>query len=251
MCLFKIGIFNIDYALIIIFFIGVLIGLIIFGIVFLSLKLSSKKNKRHIIRSKQEIKREDIDILVSSAIDKFDAENDKGETPTFNICYKVSKDLLIDISKMFFPKSKTPLLELSIDEFIDLLNDISVRVDYEIENYHMVDEAGYLTNKVNNIAINFVKKKTIGEIVTMVSKKEVEESPLHKKENAFIGLFKRSFSSIKTSIVNKGISSFKILNNLSKIIIYIVGEESFKVFYKKLYNKDVVSIDDKNSNTPS
>lgn len=244
MFLFKIGIFKIDYALLIIFFIGILIGLLIFAVVFLSLRLSNKKNRKYTILTKTKINEDDVKVLIDNALDDFNNKNDKHDTPIFSICYDVSKKLLIDMAKLYFPKSKYPLLELSIDEFMSMLNSISQRVDYEIENYHVVGSDGYLTNKVNNMAINFVKKKTIGEVLTMVSKKEEDDSPLKKKENAFVNIFKRSFNSIKTAILNKGLDTFEILPNLSRIIIYIVGEEAMRAFSLKVNNQS--SSSDKN-----
>lgn len=236
MFLLKIGIFKIDYTLLIIFFIGILIGLLIFGVVFLILRLSNRKNKSYTIFSKLEIDESNTQALIDKALEEFNERNDKHDTPIFSICYDVCKKLLMDMAKLYFPKSKYPLLELSIDEAKEMLNSVSQKVDYEIENYHVVGSDAFLTNKVNNMAINFVKKKTIGEVMTMVSKPQDDDSPLKKKDNAILSVFKRSFNSMKTAILNKGLNTFEILPNLSRKVICIVGEEAKKAFSKKIYN---------------
>ena len=246
MVLFKLGIFNIDYTLIILFFIGILIGLVLFGIIFLIIKLSTSKKRVYIVKSKNtKITEEEISVFTLRAVEEFNRINDEHNIPIFTICKDVSYNLVLEISRAFYPKSDMPVLELSIDEMLDMLNQISERIDYELDNYRLIDKDKGLSKKINTMAVSFVKKKTIGEIVTMVSKKEEDDAPF-KKENQFTKFFKDRFDDIKNSILNKGLNTLNVLPKLSIVIIHIVGEECFKAFNKKLFNNAKVSLDEKN-----
>ena len=132
-----------------------------------------------------------------------------------------------DVSKLYFPKSETPYLELTVDEMLSIFKYLSYRLEeiFEIKILHLLK--GMTIKQIMNI----------NNIKTKIGKNEVikkVKQPFYKK---FFGVF--------LSIVNlfNPIFWFKkmFVDNIVKIIgnkimlelLRITTEESFKVFSGK------------------
>ena len=106
MLLFKLGFINIEYDTLILFILGILIGAIVFGFVFLIVILSTRKKKNSIVKSKMDVEYErDVIPLKDAAIAEYKSkiENLGDMSKIFDIAYKLSND----ISALFFSASST------------------------------------------------------------------------------------------------------------------------------------------------
>ncbi len=227
MYLLKIGIFNIDYTLIILFLIGLVIGAIFFGLIFLILKLSNK-NKSYMIKSKANVSNDMGMRLVEEALIEFQKRMDEGSSSSLNECKDISLKLINDIAKLFFPKSKMPLYELSIDEIINLAKVVGENIDYRLKDSRLTR---YLKGK---ITISFLFELSN-------PKEEIEDSPIEEyKFNLWSSIgnaIKSGVKKITNSTINYAVKKFKLTQWLSRLIICTIGEETFKVFYIKIYNE--------------
>ncbi|MGM9971877.1 MAG: hypothetical protein ACI35W_05665 [Anaeroplasmataceae bacterium] len=228
MGLLKIGIFNIDYTLIILFFIGIAISAILFGIVFLILKLSTK-NKNFMIKSKAKVSEETGKLILDEAISDYLEIMKTSDKSNFVVCKDVAFKLINDIALIFFPKSKSPVFELSIDELVKLVKTVGNNIEEKLND-------GLITKALKG-------KLTIATIMGLTEKKSVvEESPIEKNKNKFwnsIGnAIKSGVNKAKASLTNFALKKFDIMNKVCILIIQIVGEETFKAFYLKVYNDE-------------
>ena len=229
MLLFKLGFINIEYDTLILFILGILIGAIVFGFIFLIVILSTRKKKNSIVKSKMDVEYErDVIPLKDAAIAEYKSkiENLGDMSKIFDIAYKLSND----ISALFFPKSKTPILELSMDEVISLAESLSIAFDKAISE-----------DKTLKLVYNF--NMTIGFLVGLKDKKlEIKSELKEAKENVFTRL-KNTISSKVKSIQSKAIIKYlewnHIIDRVSMLFINVAAAETYKAFSMKIYHKEM------------
>ena len=129
--LFKLfGFIEINYQIIISFFVGIVVGIELFLLFYALLFLISIRNKKVIQKSidDTEIEAKAKDLIESSRIALSDKvlRGDLSKGKHFkNVCF----DLIYGISSTFYPDSKYPQLELTISEAISLLTYIQDRLN--------------------------------------------------------------------------------------------------------------------------
>ena len=126
--------FDIDFNIgsFIIFISGVIFGLLIFCLLYLYFTLRTLKDKKYYVESELEntIKEEEIKEIISSYQEKYlNQRKDDNKEVTSKVVKEALYGVIIDIASKYFPDSKRPLLELSIDELIMLMRYITNRVD--------------------------------------------------------------------------------------------------------------------------
>ncbi len=220
---------------------GIGFGLLIALILYVILILNSIKPKQYIVRSKSKgLTEEEIDEKIKYAQDVFLDKNLQGELTMAMHCKDVCTTLVMDIASVYFPKSKRPLLELSVDEVLML--------------------GIYISNRVNDIldrkSLRLLKKVKISTIMGMTeTKKNIDESNLMKLTKKY--KLKGAFDAVKGALnavnpiywARKLVVAQTIDYATSKICLMIIGitaEETYKIYSKNVFNKEVV-IEDKYS----
>ena len=142
-------------------------------------------------------------------------------------------DLVNDIAKLFFPDSKYPTLELSVNELINLNH--------------------YITNRIDEILdkpiIKNTKKMQIVKVMNLLDKKRAVE------ENKIVKAAKRmklgkvaKFGAMALNAVNPvywvrkaviGTSVTAMTKQICVVVIGIVGEETIKVYSKAVFNEEM------------
>lgn len=230
--LFKLWIFNIDFSTVISFIVGVIMGMIILMLIYALLVVSSMRSKDFITKTeKDDLTTEEVKDMVKRAQDSYKDKSLRLNTPRFNHCINLSKDLAYGIAARYYPNSKNPLLELSVNELTILMGYITERVD-EI---------------LNRRAIRILRQAKLITIVNMSNKaKEIEQSEVFKtsvKVGKFASKVKNVISIInplnwgRRLIVDRIVNL--ILDKICIVIISIVGEETYKIYSKKVFNKEV------------
>ena len=232
MFLFKLfGIINIDFGTILSFIIGILFGIAIICLLYAILVVASLGDKKFIIKTEDDsLSEEKVKELIIQAQRCYKDKKLRGKTSRVSHCYKLTSDLAYGIAASFYPNSKYPLLELTIDEVVSLLGYIQVRVD-EILNRRglkilrkfkvsFIAEISMKTTSVlNSRAFNVTKDVTKG-----------------------IGIAKKVVNVINPAVwVRKVIidnTMTIVLDKLCMIIISVVGEETYKIYSKKVLNKE-------------
>ena len=232
MFLFKLWIFEFDIATLISFLVGILFGVILVFLMYALICVASIGSKKFIVKKQNEgYDLEQVKTLIVKAQEEFKDKGLRGSTPKFNYCVRICKDLAYGIAASYYPNSKYPLLELSVNEITMLLEYIKERLE-EI---------------LNRRALRLLRKFKISTIVDM----SVRSNKLVNSKGFEIGKdVSKAFSALK-KVVNalNPVWWFRklvmdntiniILNKLYIVAIAVVGEETYKIYSKKVLNIDV------------
>lgn len=235
------AIIKFDWSVILSFFCGVVIGFIILFLIYLLYVLINVKKKNKLVLSKEDVSKEKALERIMKTKDAFKAKKTKGSKSisyTYNLCMK----LVVDTASDFFPHSKHPLFELSIDEMMRLVEYIRKRID------EMLDYKG----------ISLLRKIKVSTILNLAdAKKVLEENEIIKATKRY--RLKSTWQSAKKviNLVNplwwaKKLvvdGTFNILiNKMCIVVIGIVGEETYKIYSKKVFLQED-TIDSRNTET--
>lgn len=213
---------------------GILLGFILLLLVYL---LAVIKNMRRKMKSKK-VQEEDIDFkevewLINNATNDFkELEKEKPGQTIKNVTI-VSKDLAVSVASKFYPRSKHPLRELTIDETIVLTHYITKRVD------ELMDAS----------ILRLFRGMTISQIASLKEKTEkVTESKVYKTaKEAKLDKFLKSLRYanpiywIKKLTIDQAIKV--IIKKICLNTIVITGEETYKIYSKKLFKTEDNEID--------
>ena len=127
---FKLWIFEFDFSSLIAFLIGIGIGFILFGIIYAIMVLVSLKSKKYVVSVQNtDISDEEILLFINNTQKAFKDKELKGAKQSISYASDLIMNLVKDISRKFYPKSKRPFAELSVDEILSLLVYVSKRLD--------------------------------------------------------------------------------------------------------------------------
>lgn len=238
--LFKIGIIKIDYELLIILLIGIFIGALVFGLVLLIIYLMTHKKKVKIIKSNEEVAYEDCLPIVLEYTKKYREEiqsmNDL--VKIFDIVY----DMSIEIARKFFPKSKAPLLELSIDEVIKLASSFADSFDKAIYEDKLLKKIYTMDSKV--LKMFFQDGIKISMLYGLKDKRiEISSELKEAKENMFSKFKKRFVDKIKGIGIKasvKYLEGSNITERICMLFINVCAAQTYQAFSHKVYDKDVL-----------
>ena len=233
MFLFKIGNFDFDIASLISFVIGIFAGCALLAIVYSILVVSSLKSKKYIAKSNViEVTDEEIKEIVSNARKAYSDKTLRGASSSVNHCFNVCTSMATDIARKFFPKSKRPLAELTIDEILELFI--------------------YISNRINGIidrpALRLLKKLKLSTLLALGdAKKVIDDSSLMKLTKKY--KLKKIINAVKGALnifnpvywarrlfINGAIDI--AVNKLCLSIIGVVGEETYKIYSKRVFEEE-------------
>ncbi len=147
----------------------------------------------------------------------------------FRVAFELSMELMTDIAKYYFKDSKYPIFELSIQELLDL-------------NYYITKR---LEKLINGRFIRRFKNYRISTIVNIMNKKKALDNSKLMKLNRQYKVSK--LLSIGTAVLNYANpiywfrkfaikpSTTLVTKEACKLIIRIVGEETNKLYSKKMF----------------
>ena len=228
---------NIRWGNIFIFFMGIIVGFVICGMIYLIIFFKSIKKTSEINQKAYDeenvVKTEDVNKLIKGAKDQYKEEGKDNNINTKLVVIKdISWNLLNDIAKLYYPNSDHPVFELSVDELIKLSNYITEKVDKLFE--------GVITKYLRDFKITQLVK-------FIETKKKVDESKIVKaSKKAHVGGIYKITSSIFNAInpvhwVRKIMISSSVNiggNIIAYMIIDIVGQETAKVYSKNIFKDD-------------
>lgn len=224
---------NFDFANLMSFLTGIFVGLALFVLYYLYQALKSlRKSKLNTKKTTQDIKEEEILKLIDEAKLKFKDKNLREERSDIGFMVDISKDLVYDVAKKFYPESKYPLYEITVDELLELFKYISNRVN------ELLDHRG----------LRMIKKITISKIIGFTDvKKKIDESAIMKTAKQL--KIQKIFSTVKgivnyanpvywvkRLVVNNAINL--VIRKICVVIIGITGEETYKIYSKKVFNQE-------------
>ena len=242
MTLFKVWIFEFDLASLIAFVIGVFLGFALIAIIYSIMVVSSMKNKKYVVKAvNTDVTDEEIKEIIDHAIMQFKDKDLKGSKATMFHCKDVSFAMASDIARKFFPKSKRPLAELSLDEILKLSVYISERIN------KIVDRPGLRLIKqvkLSTILSLGDAKKVIEESSLMKITKKYKIMSVVKKITGVLNIFNPVYW-VRRLVINTSLDfAFK---KLCLAVIGIVGEETYKIYSKRVFDEEKsidVNVDD-------
>ncbi len=230
--LFQLGIFKIEFSTIISFLVGVFIGFIILLLIYALAVVSSMKTKNFFTKTEEDdLTTTEVKDMVIQTQKSYKDKELRAELSRVPHCYRLCKDLAYGIAVRFYPKSKYPFLELSINELTLL--------------------TGYITSRVNDIlnhrGVRMLRKLKVSTIVNLSNrKKEIEESKAFQTTKTIsqsLSKAKYVLNLINPITWGRKFIVDRILNividQICLAVISIVGEETYKIYSKKVFNTDV------------
>ena len=233
MILFELWGINFDIASLISFLLGILIGCALLALIYSILVVSSMKSKKYIAKSRTvEVTDDIVKEMVENARKAYNDKQLKGAKSAVAHCAAVCTDLVTDIARKFFPKSKRPLAELTIDEILNLCVYVSERIN------SILDRPG----------LRLIKKLKLSTLLALGdAKKVIDDSALMKLTRKY--KLKKIFSAVmgvvnifnpvywaRRLVINTSIDF--AINKLCISVIGIVGEETYKIYSKRVFEEE-------------
>ena len=177
---------------------------------------------------------EEIKLLIKDAQDQFKNKKDREDAGLANHLRTISIELSRDIATKFYPSSKYPLLELTIQETLLLGHYITDRVD----------------RLFNAKLLKIFRGKTLSSLKSLYEVKEkVDDSVVMKVEKKFkvrkrIGDIFSAINIANPAYWIKKVTVDKltqaIILKICLAIIGIVGEETYKIYSKNVFEVEKV-----------
>lgn len=232
---FSIGLIEFDFAALMSFLIGVSFGMGLFVLIYLyALLRNLNKQKPYLFNTKEtDVDKQEIEALVQRATQNFKNKELKKDASHFKYAYDLSVNLAQDIAQKFYPNSKYPLLELSIDETLMLAHYISDRIEQVFE--------GRL--------LRVLRKRTLSQLMSMRDVKvAIDENPIVKtsKKLKVKQIFSTAMAAIniinpiywtRKIIINRAIDA--VIKKICIVAIGITGEETYKIYSKRVFNEEL------------
>ena len=213
-------------------FIGFIIALCIYLVVFLS---SLRKTKTSCINElsfeNEAMLKERLNDIKKDFIADSEGLSMKEKTDLFG---GAVYDVANAVASFYYPNSKYPLYELSIEELIKLLNYLSTRID----------------SIFSKPILKVFRKMTVSQIFRIIdTKKRIEENKIVKVAtssktkkvfNSIMGVlnYANPVYWIKKVIINTSINF--TLNRVFLLVLDIVSDETNKAYSKSIFNEERV-----------
>ncbi len=216
------------------FLLGIFSGFVLFTVTYIYFIVRGKNlDMESITGTVEDVDQEELQALIIDKQNLFKKKyknHDKGLGKTV---FDLSYELVEEISGYYYPDSKYPMLELSVDEMIDLTHYITERIDKILEQPLLKNTRNV---RVTRIVTLFEKKKQIEDkkIVKAMRNKNVNRAV--KATLGAINVFNPAYW-FRKLVVNTSVDF--ITKRVALMIIGVVGEETSKIYSKKLFDKDI------------
>lgn len=216
------------------FVFGMITGMILFSAIYVYFFIRGKNiTIDEIQHPTVDVKEDELKELIVQKQKKFKRNRKLGTTSATKLTFDLSYELVEEISKYFFPNSKYPMLELSINEFIQLNHYVTDRIDTMLNKPLLKNTKNVRVTKFVNM---YDKKKSIerNKVIKSLKKYKVDKVAKYGSMavNAVNPVYWFRKAVIKTSIDTMS-------KKISVVVIGIVGEETVKVYSKKLFDKEM------------
>ncbi|MBP5343409.1 hypothetical protein J6Y73_05740 [bacterium] len=218
----------INWQNIIAFFLGIVAGMtILFSIAMLIIARGKKKVKKTYIPTMEELSNEKVRELIANKQKDFIIAVEENDADYFKTCFSLTLELLHEISSYYFPNSKYPEYELTVNEASELI-------------HYIVDQ---VINTLDRPLLKRLKDTKISTIVSGIEKgKKATKSKTFKAASEGAEVFKESRAIINTinpiywfrRLVIEGTANIAI-KKICKSELSIAGREFNKVYSKNLF----------------
>lgn len=227
--LLSFGPIRFDYSTFISFLIGISFGFLLLLLIYLYAVLKSlNKGLRLRTADEEDIDEEEIKMLIKDAQKEFKNKEARLAAGYPKHLLDVTRELSVDIAKKFYPKSKYPYLELTVDETLKL-------------NHYITDR---LEELLSGRILRLTRGMTLTKIVEMnETKTKIENAKVVKAAKKFGNVAKTTMAVINAvnpvywfRKLTKEVAVNKVMVRIGMTIIAITGEETYKIYSKKVFD---------------
>ncbi len=213
------------------FVLGIIFGFLIVLLIYTYAVLKGlNKGLRLRKVDEEDIDEEEIKWLIKDAQDQFKNKELRQTIGFFPYLWEINKELTVDIASKFYPKSRYPYLELTIDESLQLNHYITNRLEE------------FLKPKL----FALIRGKTVASLVEINDvKHKIENTPLAKAAKKYGKVTTAAFAAVNAINpvywIRRGSQSFFMnvfLVKIGLVLISITGEETYKIYSKKVFQKE-------------
>ena len=229
--LVKIWIFELDFRTVLSFIIGLFFGMILLGLIYALLVVISLRDKKYRVEVNPEnLRQEEAIEMVRKAQEAFKDRELRGKLTKTQYFRRLTIDLVYGIAASFYPNSKYPLLEITVDEAIELIGYVQYRLD----------------DMLNKKILRLFKKLRISSIVAMsLSTQSVLDNKafqVTKNVTVKASKFKKAVDTVnplkwfKRIFVDTSID--RVINKIFLVTLGIIGEEAYKIYSKSVLKEE-------------
>ena len=209
---------------------GVIIGVLLCLFFYLITILINIKEKSKVVQS--DVKDSDIKECILSKQREYKELATNNTNVKISLLKDLSLELVNDISKMYYPKSKHSAFEISISELLVLNHYITKRIEEVFDN----NVLKLIKNlKISTILNFYDKKKAIEDSKIVKDAKKLHLGAVKTVAFTALNLINPAYW------IRKGANKVVVRVSIDKIcliILEIVGTESAKVYSKNVFNDD-------------
>jgi hypothetical protein len=216
------------------FFLGMATGMIVFTAIYVYFLVRGKNI------DVEEIKRPTIDVDEQILVDMIKAKQKQfkrtfkgGSEGIAKTTFNLSFELIEEISQYFFPDSKYPMLELSVNELLNLNHYITDRIDDLLDKPVIKNTKNMQVTKIMQM---YDKKKQVEESKIVKAAKKLKLPKVIKYGGAAVNAINPVYWFRKV-VINTSINA--MTKKICVVVIGIVGEETTKVYSKALFDSPV------------
>jgi len=173
---------------------------------------------------------DDLELMVKEKQKLFKKSRKSGNHKLSKLTFDLSFDLTNQIATYFFPTSKYPMYELSVHELMNLNHYITDRIS-EILNKPLLKNTMKL--RITQIMQMFDKKRRIEENKVMKAAKKLKVGKVAKYAGAAVNIINPVYW-FRKLVINTSVDVMQ--RKICVVIIGIVGEETIKIYSKKLFD---------------
>ena len=240
MIIFASDIFNLSNILA--FILGMVAGMaILFSVVLIIISRGKKEVKKVYAPSMEELSKEKVRELIKNKQKDFIFEVEENDADYFKTVMSLTMELLHEISSYYYPDSKYPEYELTVNEAIEL-------VRYIVDQINLVFEKPVIKHFKNKKISSIVSDIELGR---KASKSKAMEAA-SKSSEAF-GASRAILNTLNPvywfrKVVVKGTVN-KAIKELCKAELTIAGREFNKVYSKDLFKESSSSSSEETQKT--
>ncbi len=216
------------------FLFGVAFGFTIFSLLYVYFivrgKAVSLKDDEEAVES---VDQEQLKALITDKQNSFKRMYKKTNKGFGKVLFDLSYELVDEISSYYYPRSKYPMLELSVDEMLMLNNYITNRIDGILEQPVLKNTRNV---RISGMVHLYQRKKNIEDTKLL---KAVRNKKLNKAFRMTLGAINVMNPAYWVRKLVIGTSVDFMTRRIAYTVIGVVGEETSKVYSKKLFDKDI------------
>lgn len=227
--LYKIWIFNLDFTTILSFIIGIGVGMMLLSLIYALVVISSMRDKKYAAKVQaNDLKAEEAEEMIEIAKAAFKDKTLRGDQEELEHFRYVSMNLVYGIASRFYPDSKHPFFELTVDESLELISYVKERLD-QILSQKLLK----LIRRVKISQIMALTETTLSVVDSKAYEVGVNLQKAIKGGSYILSLLNPA------NLIRKGPVDLTVKIIMKKIYlatIGIIGEEAYKIFSKSYKN---------------